>query len=234
MREQHWAQLLALDPDLGQMLPEDRLEPATRGLTVSLRRFSPAECSLDALEQTAPSHLGLLVVDGILARDVTVAGSVATELVGAGDVIRPWTMEEPVGILESEVRWSALSEVTVALLDRRAAHDLCAYPEVYAAIVDRLSQRAARLATAQAIAQMTRVDRRLLALFRHLGERWGRMCGEGVQVPLRLSHRQLGQLVGARRPTISVALAELARSGELVRRADSTWLVRTPALALVS
>lgn len=231
---ERWAPLLTLDPDLGRMLPEDRFEPATRGLTVSLRRFSPGDCSLDALEQTAPSHLGLLVVDGILARDVIVTGSVATELVGTGDVIRPWTMEEPVGILESEVRWSALSEVTVALLDRRAAHELCCYPEVYAAIVDRLSQRAARLATAQAIAQMTRVDRRLLALFRHLGERWGRMCGEGVQVPLRLSHRQLGQLVGARRPTISVALAELARSGEVVRRADSTWLVRPPALALAS
>lgn len=234
MGDQRWAPLLALDPDLGQMLPEDRLEPAMRGLTVSLRRFSPADRALDGLEQTAPSHLGLLVVEGVLARDVTVAGSVATELVGAGDIIRPWTLEEPVGILESEVRWSALSEVTVALLDRRAAHELCGYPEVYAAIVDRLSQRAARLATAQAIAQMTRVDRRLLALFRHLGERWGRMSGEGVQVPLRLSHRQLGQLVGARRPTISVALAELARSGEVVRRADSTWLVRAPALALVA
>ena len=234
MGEPRWAQLLALDPDLGRMLPDDRQEEATRGLTVSLRRFEAGDGALEGLEHTAPSHLGLLVVDGILARDVAVNGSVATELVGAGDVIRPWTIEEPVGILVSEVRWSALSEVTVALLDRRTAHELCGYPEVYAAIVDRLSQRAARLATAQAIAQMTRVDRRLLALFRHLGERWGRMGGDGVQIPLRLSHRQLGQLVGARRPTISVALAELARSGELVRRSDSTWLIRTHELALAS
>jgi hypothetical protein len=232
MTEQRWESLLALDPDLGRLLSDERREAAAR-LTVSLRRFE-AGGVLDALEHTAPSHLGLLVVDGVLARDVSLPGSVATELLGAGDVIRPWTMEEPVEMLESQVQWSGLTEITVALLDRRTAHELCGYPEVYAALVDRLSQRAARLATAQAIAQMTRVDRRLLALFRHLAERWGRMSREGVHVPLRLSHRLLGQLVGARRPTISVALADLARTGELVRRSDSTWLIREPQLALAS
>ena len=230
MSDQPWARLLELDPDLGQLLPADRREAAFRSLLVSMRRFdAPA-----GLERTAPGHLGLLVVDGILARDVAVPGSVATELLGPGDVLRPWTMEEPVEMLASEVRWTPLTEVTVALLDRRAAHELCGYPEIYAALMDRMSQRAARLATAQAIAQMTRVDRRLLALFRHLAERWGRICGDGVQVPLRLSHRQLGQLVGARRPTISAALSDLSRTGELVRRSDGTWLIREPALALAS
>jgi hypothetical protein len=230
MSEHRWAPLLALDPDLGQLLPEERLDEAVRELTVNLRRFDAPT----GLERTAPSHLGLLVVEGVLARDVTVPGSVATELLGAGDLIRPWTMEEPLEILHTQVCWSPLTEVTVALLDRRAAHALCGYPEIYVALMDRLSQRAARLATTQAIAQMTRVDRRLLALFRHLAERWGRMSGDGVQVPLRLSHRLLGQLVGARRPTISAALGDLARTGELVRRDDSTWLIREPELALAS
>jgi CRP/FNR family transcriptional regulator, cyclic AMP receptor protein len=35
----------------------------------------------------------------------------------------------------------------------------------------------------------------------------------------------LGQLVGARRPTISTAFAELARAGEVVRAGDGTWLL---------
>jgi CRP-like cAMP-binding protein len=232
MSGQQWAPLLELDPDLGRLLSDERRTAALE-LTVSLRRFEDGGL-LEALEGTAPSHLGLLVVDGVVARDVALPGSVATELLGAGDVIRPWTMEQPAELLESEVRWTALSEVAVALLDRRAAHELCGYPEVYAALMDRLSQRAARLATAQAISQMTRVDRRLLALFRHLGERWGRMSRDGVYVPLKLSHRVLGQLVGARRPTISAALGDLARTGELVRRADSTWLIRERELSLVS
>jgi CRP/FNR family transcriptional regulator, cyclic AMP receptor protein len=47
-----------------------------------------------------------------------------------------------------------------------------------------------------------------------------------VVVPLALTHRILGQLVGARRPTVSTALSELAERGELVRRPDGSWLLR--------
>ena len=67
-------------------------------------------------------------------------------------------------------------------------------------IVDRLSERAQRLAVTQAISQLNRVDRRLLALFWHLAERWGRVARDGIGVPLVLSHRLIGELVGARRP----------------------------------
>ena len=82
--------------------------------------------------------------------------------------------------------------------------------------VERLTQRAQRLAVTQAISQLNRVDRRLLTLFWHLAERWGRMTPDGVLIPLTLSHRMLSQLVGARRPTVSTALAELAeREAEL-------------------
>jgi hypothetical protein len=100
------------------------------------------------------------------------------------------------------------------------------FPEVTAVVVDRLNDRAHRLATTQAICQVNRVDRRLMALFWHLAERWGRVTSEGVVVGLTLSHRMLGQLVGARRPTVSIAIGELGRRGELVRRADGTWLLK--------
>jgi CRP/FNR family transcriptional regulator, cyclic AMP receptor protein len=100
------------------------------------------------------------------------------------------------------------------------------YPEVTATLFDPLSERSLRLATTQAISQLTRVDRRLKALFWHLAERWGRVSGDGVIVPLALTHRILGQLVGARRPTVSTALSELAEREELVRRPDGSWLLR--------
>ena len=45
-------------------------------------------------------------------------------------------------------------------------------------------------------------------------------------VPLALTHRILGQLVGARRPTVSTALSELAEREELTRRPDGSWLLR--------
>ncbi len=118
-----------------------------------------------------------------------------------------------------------LTRSRFALLDRRLSAELGRYPEIGAAIVDRVNERALRLALTQAISQLNRVDRRLLALFWHLAERWGRMTTDGVALPMTLSHRMLGQLVGARRPTVSTALSDLVREGELSRRDDGTWLL---------
>ncbi len=64
-----------------------------------------------------------------------------------------------------------------------------------------------------------------MALFWHLAEQWGRMTADGIVVPLTLSHRLLGELVGARRPTVSAALAALAHDGRLVRRESGDWLL---------
>jgi CRP/FNR family cyclic AMP-dependent transcriptional regulator len=36
----------------------------------------------------------------------------------------------------------------------------------------------------------------------------------------------LGELVGARRPSVSTAAAALEKADRLIRRADGTWLVR--------
>jgi hypothetical protein len=85
--------------------------------------------------------------------------------------------------------------------------------------------RARRLAVMQAICQFNRVDRRVLTVLWHLAERWGRVTPAGVVVPLALSHRLLAELVGARRPTVTTALGELLRAGEVSRTADGAWLL---------
>ena len=53
----------------------------------------------------------------------------------------------------------------------------------------------------------------------------GRVTSGGVLVPLTLSHRMLGQIVGARRPTVTAAVRLLVDSGEVVRRTDGSWLL---------
>src|SRR4051794_15436473 len=217
--------LLELDPELGQLLPPDRREAAEREIRVRVTTFSVGEWEGGRLADADPSHLGLLVVDGVLAREVVLGDTVSTELLGPGDVVRPWHIEGPPELLPVAIRWNALSSVRLGLIDRRAAALLGRYPEISAVIVDRLSERAQRLAVTQAISQLNRVDRRLVALFWHLAERWGRVAREGIAVPLVLSHRLIGELVGARRPTVSTALGELAREGQLMRREDGTWLL---------
>jgi hypothetical protein len=177
------------------------------------------------LADADPTHLGLLVINGVLAREVVLADTVSTELLGPGDIVRPWHVEGPPRLLPVAIRWNALAEVRLALIDRRLSAAVGTYPEISAVIVDRLSERAQRLSITQAISQLNRVDRRLVALFWHLAERWGRVSRDGIVLPLALSHRLLGELVGARRPTVSSALADLARDGQLMRRNDGTWLV---------
>jgi hypothetical protein len=192
------------------------------------------EWDASRLEEVDPGHVGLLVVEGVLAREVVLHTTVSTELLGPGDIVRPWRIEGAPQLLPVGVRWNALAPVRVALLDRRVAVQLGGYPEIGAVIVDRLSERAQRLAVTQAISQLNKVEDRLMALFWHLAERWGRVAADGVALPLALSHRLIGELVGARRPTVSTTLAGLARSAQIMRRDDGTWLLTGEAPGLVA
>jgi CRP/FNR family cyclic AMP-dependent transcriptional regulator len=217
--------LLDLDPELGQLLDDERLEAARHDLTVRVTALPIGEWDGSRLASTDPENVGLLVLEGVMAREVVVGDTVSTELLGPGDMMRPWQLGADAELLRVTVRWNALSKLRLAVLDRRMAAALVQYPEVNAVLIDRLSERAQRLAVGQAISQLHRVDVRLVSLLWHLAERWGRVTGEGVVVPLALSHRVLGQLVGARRPTVSTALAQLARENRVQRREDGTWLL---------
>jgi CRP-like cAMP-binding protein len=219
------ASLLELDPDLGQLLDGDRLAAARHELRVAVHTLDAGPWEVDTLATTSPDHIGLLILDGILAREVLVSDTVSTELLGPGDIVRPWRLLDESTLLRHAVRWNVLARSRIALLDRRFGAVLATFPEVNAAIIDRINERALRLAITQAISQLNRVDRRLLALLWHLAERWGRMTPDGVALPMTLSHRMLGQLIGARRPTVSTALGHLAKEREVVRRDDGTWLL---------
>jgi hypothetical protein len=218
--------LLEADPDLGALLAEPRRSEAERELVVRTHRLTVGPWDVARLTGASADHVGLLILDGVLSRELLVADHVSAELLGPGDLVRPWQSTGRSSLLPVDALWSVLSTLTVAVLDRRFAAEAARYPEITSALFDRLSERSLRLATTQAISQLTRVDRRLKALFWHLAERWGRVSGDGVVVPLALTHRILGQLVGARRPTVSTALSELAERDELVRRPDGSWLLR--------
>ena len=225
MTDRQIVPLLEVDPDLGQLLGDERLEAARHELRVAVHTLEAGAWDDERLESASPGHVGMLVIDGVLAREVLVSDTVSTELLGPGDVIRPWRLHDSSALLRHEIRSSVLSRTRFALLDRRFGVELTRYPEVMVAIIDRVNERALRLAVTQAISQLNRVDRRLLALFWHLAERWGRMTSSGVALPMTLSHRMLGQLIGARRPTVSTAIGELTKQGELARRDDGTWLL---------
>jgi CRP/FNR family cyclic AMP-dependent transcriptional regulator len=217
--------LLDVDPDPGVLLDAGRREQAQRELTARAHRLPMGPWDVSRIAGARAEDIGLLIVSGVLARELVICEQVSMELLGAGDLIRPWQSASHTALLPVHAVWTVLSPLTLAVLDRRFAAAMTHYPEVTATLLDRVSERSLRLATSQAISQLTRVARRLKALFWHLAERWGRVTSDGVIIPLALTHRILGQLVGARRPTVSSALAQLAGCGELKRRPDGSWLL---------
>ena len=226
--------LLELDPELGQLLTDDRRRAADRELRVRVTGFPIGEWDGGRLADADPAHIGLLLIDGVLAREVVLWDTVSTELLGPGDVVRPWRIEGMPQLLPVTVRWNALASVRLALIDRRTAGVLRALSR------DRRRDRGPPVGARRApghhpgdlAAQPRRPSpaRALLAPGRALG----RVARDGIAVPLVLSHRLIGELVGARRPTVSTALAELARARQLVRREDGTWLLTGEPIAVAA
>jgi CRP/FNR family cyclic AMP-dependent transcriptional regulator len=172
--------LLEADPDLGGLLTGARRLEAERELVVRVHRLGVGVWDVSRLEGAGADHVGLLLLDGVIAREVIVADHVSAELLGPGDLVRPWQDASKADLLPVDVLWSILSPSSFAVLDRRFAGELARWPEVTAALFERLSERSLRLGTTQAISQLTRVDRRLKALLWHLAERWGRVDGSWV------------------------------------------------------
>jgi CRP/FNR family cyclic AMP-dependent transcriptional regulator len=116
--------------------------------------------------------------------------------------------------------------VRVALLDDTFTRTACRWPEVLAALMQRGLRRSRSLAVHLAIAQARRADVRLMALFWHLADRWGRVTQDGVVIELALTHSLLSRLTCLRRPTVSLTLKELQAAGALVKTRRGHWLLR--------
>jgi CRP/FNR family cyclic AMP-dependent transcriptional regulator len=215
--------LLEADPELGLRVPPSLLSAARQSLTARVLKLDRGTWPLPT--ELGRGSIGMLVLDGLLARDIILAGKLCTELLGDGDVVQAGASAREEPLVHYHVSWQVLEPVQIALLDDRFARTLMQWPQVTASMFERAMRRTQRMAVHQAILQLSPVETRLLVLFWHLAERWGRVARDGIAVPLVLSHRLIGELVGARRPTVSTALADLARDGQLVRRHDGTWLL---------
>jgi CRP/FNR family transcriptional regulator, cyclic AMP receptor protein len=218
---QRLCNVLVEDADLGEAVPADRREQAVEDCT-ALELGLPTG-TWGSQPELGPDGIGFLILQGLLLRRVAIDGRFAVELLGECDVVRPWQGED-VQTLPLRTGWTVLEPVRIAILDGRFTRQLGRYPELGGRLFERAIRRSRRLVVNMAIIHQARVDDRLHMLFWHFAGRWGRVRGDGVLLPLRLTHSVLADLVAARRPTVTSALSDLARRG-VIRSVDEGWLL---------
>jgi CRP-like cAMP-binding protein len=216
--------VLEADPELGLRVPVDRIGGARQTLVAPVTVLDRGVWEVPD-EHAAHGQLGFLILDGLLARDLILAGTTCTELLGEGDVVEPPTIARDERLVRYRVQWHVIEPVCVAVLDDAFARALGQWPQVANALLDRALRRAQRVSVHQALLQLSPAETRLLVLLWHLAERWGRVTPAGVVVPLRLSHQLLGQLVGCQRASVTTALHHVIASGLLEHRNDGSWLL---------
>jgi CRP-like cAMP-binding protein len=224
--------ILVDDSGLAEALGGERLDAAIRdcvAATVHLPRgsWNPGD-DLDGVH----TGIGLLVLEGLLVRRVGLADMFGAELLGEGDVLRPWQREDVATTLPRSGAWRALEPCRLAVLDSGFALRAGRYPEVISALFARVLRRSRTLAVNIAIVHSPRVDVRLHMLFWELADRWGTVRPEGVRLALPLTHAVLADLVAAQRQTVSKALGELAARRAVTWTGDAWLLEGSPPAEL--
>jgi CRP/FNR family cyclic AMP-dependent transcriptional regulator len=213
------------DPDLADVLDPGEVERARREAITGMSLLSPGTWDAAAALEPGIHHRGFLVVDGLLSREVDVLGRRCVELLGHGDVMRPWRWDDEGSHVQAEIDWQVLEPTRLARLDDELVRRIVPWPQLGVELFNRGTRRAHHLAIALAIAHHQRVDDRLLLTLWHLAERWGRVRRDGIVVPLPLSHQRLADLVGAHRPSVTTAMGDLVRRGALSRDDDGQWVL---------
>ena len=221
-------QLLDADGDLATGLDAARLATARDSIIVRVAEIERGPWDHGENPFGVRPGFGLLTLEGFIALRATLEGRTGLDLVGPGDVMRPWETSEPDAPFPVAQAFRALSAVRVAVLDADACLALGPYPEVIDALAARLTLRGRRLAGQLVVSQLASVESRVLVALWRLAYRWGRVRTDGVVLDVPLTHELLGNLVGARRPSVTHALTALGERGEIVREGPSAWRLTGP------
>jgi len=220
--------------DLVNGLSHAELETLRHALLLPTVRLQPGRCELTACAEVAEARglIGVVVTAGLIISEVRLAGHVSAQLYGPGDLLSG--NHEPNGSLAITQSLRAPVPTSLAILDDRFVAAVSRWPRLAAAFFTQTMCQIDRAREHQTICQLTRVEDRLMTLFWSLADRWGRVRVDGVTIDLPLTHETIGRLIGARRPTVTLGLRELARQRLLCREQGGRWLVATESLHRVN
>jgi len=219
--------ILDLDSDLGSGIDEQERGLARRVCRGELLQVPAGVWRVSDWAGQRDDLLGLVVVEGLVCREVGLRDRYMLELLGAGDVL-----QLPVAVFDrprlgGPVRLTAAVDATLVALGVSFARAAARWPSLLAAVHRRLEAQRESLAIQGLIGHVPRVEHRFLLMLSHLADRWGRVTPEGTLLPLPLTHDLLGHLTGSRRPTVTLAVNSLGSDGYIRRTEDGGWLLTT-------
>src|SRR5690349_6236932 len=91
------ASIIAEDPDLARAMTEARAQAARRDCLAAVLQVRPGPWEPRQSAEAARGGLGLLLLDGAVARRVGHRRRFGAELLGPGDVLRPWESDSGAG-----------------------------------------------------------------------------------------------------------------------------------------
>lgn len=215
--------LLEEHPELALHVDPEHREQARAGLSVPCLALRTGDWDPAVIGATGRQAFGAIVSSGLLCRTLHTGGHPALELFGPGDVIGGSSLES--SVLAAREAWIVSAPARLVMLDDEFLLAARRWPRLVTGIFDLMRQQHDRLALQMVIAAQPRVEDRLTALFGLLSERYGRVTGAGVVVEVALTHEAIGRLIGAQRPTVSLALKALSGRDVLQRRPGGWWLL---------
>lgn len=220
---------LVLDHDraLLELIPPRELQHARRASIA--RVIDLPSGTWEARDENLRGGVGLLCLTGLQLRQVGLTGSYGAEVLGPGDILRPWQDDgEQIGLIQHDTAWRVMVPTRLAVLDLHWATRMAPWPAVGCELVGRALERSLRLATLMAVSQHRRLDMRLLLVLWKLADRFGVVRPDGVHLQIPLTHEALSHLAVARRPSVSTVLRRLSDRGEIRREGRRFVLLGEP------
>lgn len=162
--------------------------------------------------EALPTSLSWMIEDGYLIQSAWNDDGTTTTLGiwGPGELVIPSVIHDPTLQLHS------LSPVSV--------EECPVTPEEQQLF---LSQHVSQLATLLKLARVRRAEERLFNLLVWLGQRFGRVSSQGVSLSfsgMNLTHRNLADMTGMTRVTVTKALIRFRQEGRLCKQGDDELL----------
>ena len=216
--------LLELAPWVAAGLDPEVIAELERELVVPHLRLEPGSWEWSGKEP----RVGLLVVAGRIMRGLHLdeAPAHGLEVLGEGDVLRPWSFSGALDSVPSRVDWEVMSPAELAILDEPFVEAARRWPQLMINLIEQVLQQTRSLSYYLTARQVSRLEGRILLTLWHLADRWGKVTPEGVCLELpKLTHEAIARMVAARRPSVTTGIRKLHELGLVDQRSSGVWIL---------